>query len=311
MAVAQVQPPRRRGKRFRHFALAALLLLTLMVGYGVYLLRSTPPHWQLREAFLDAHTPEQIDQLADAARGKIETDALQDLDDYRAKLLASAGLTEAEYALPDDQIPEEKRRLKALIRDELKQVRINNAMKIRLSNDELQALVAKELNNWMNDRGYVMPRQITEPMMAVRDRQMILAFKLNADGFEQIFSGFFHVEIHANGYATLKLDELQAGELPVPTGNITQYLLTETNNNPSMKKVGKWLSKLEDLQFKPVLELEHSRRARVQALRALDSGVEVSVIVQDAETYRAENRRLAGVDTNDGDSPDRSLYRGK
>ena len=54
--------------------------------------------------------------------------------------------------------------------------------------------------------------------------------------------------------------------------------------------MGRWLSKLERLVFKPVMELEHRHRARVEACQVHEKGIGLRVRVQDHRTYRAANQ---------------------
>ena len=153
--------------------------------------------------------------------------------------------------------------------------------------DELRALVAARFDEWMESRGYVMPKGITDPTIAIDGNTLILAFEYRTPHFSQVISAKFDLEIEADGMALLTLEEFLAGSLPVPVHAIGRYLAEQVpGDDEGVAKVGEWLGKLEQLRFKPVLELKHRRRAQVTAYDVVDGGIELTVRIQDYRTYK-------------------------
>ena len=86
------------------------------------------------------------------------------------------------------------------------------------------------------------------------------------------------------------MDRFQAGKLPVPIRSIGQQLSSKSGRGKDLAtQVGRWLSKLERIEIKPVIELEHGRWARVLAYQVHDGGVDLKLRIQDRRTYRAAN----------------------
>ena len=73
------------------------------------------------------------------------------------------------------------------------------------------------------------------------------------------------VTIGGDGLSLLELGTFTAGRLPIRAASIGRYLRNKAGNSETIARVGEWLGKLEAVKFKPVLELEHCRRARVVA----------------------------------------------
>lgn len=147
----------------------------------------------------------------------------------------------------------------------------------------------------MLDRGYVKPKEIEDPMIVVEDDNLVMAFKLKAGKFDAIISGKFNLRILDNGMAELKLKRFLVGKLPVPADSLGEHLRRQSGGDLRAEKVGEWLGKLQHMEVKPVIELEHRRRARVMDYKILKQGLELTVRIQDHKTYKAMNGALADV----------------
>jgi hypothetical protein len=275
----QTKPARpRRLRRFmKRAVLLTLLLVTLAVAAMTYLARSEPAYWKEHRAFIRQSSPEQIDRLAQEVQTQLDT--LTNLGITQAK--ADQFTSGSAGAGQDNVKPED--------------VRINEDQTLTLTNPQLAAVVQTRLDQWMKERGYVRPKEITDPMVAVDDGKLVMAFELDAGGFTSIISGKFKLTIQDDGMAELSLKRFLVGKLPVPANAIGEHLRKKSGNDERAAKVGDWLEKLQHFKFKPVLELEHRRRARVQDYKLLESGLELTVRIQDHKTYKAMNQALAGV----------------
>lgn len=254
-------PKPRRRRRWVRIVLLLLLIPVLALGVAIYLLRSEPEHWRRREAFRESTTP--------AEREAIVQDVRLRLDD-----LSSIGIE-------DGRDPSE--------------VRIDKVVQVVVSEPEINALIESQLQAWMDDRGYVMPNEVRDPMVAIEQPQLVMAFEVAVSGYSQILSAYFDVEMLDDGQAEMKLDAFEAGQLPVPSQQLGKWLRRQSGSE-SLAQAGEWLSKLDSLQFKPVIELEHRRRARIEAFDVLSDGVELTVRVQDHRTYKDQNAAMAAVE---------------
>ncbi len=276
------------GKTIKRLVLLTLLAATIAASVIVYLARSEPAYWKEHQRFLQESTPAQIEQLAKQV-------------DTQLDALANLGLN-ATATLPPQpptgtaNTPNNNGSTQTKIKPQ--DVRINTDQTITLTNDQLAAVVQTRMGQWMDDRGYVKPAEITNPMVTVDDGNLVMAFQFQIGRFTQIVSGKFGLTIQNDGMAELSMKRFLVGKLPVPTDAIGEHLRKKTGGDPRAAQVGEWLEKLQHMEFKPVIELDHRRRARVQNYKLLDHGLELTVRIQDHKTYKAMNQVLAGVTTN-------------
>jgi uncharacterized protein YpmS len=278
------KPKRSLGKTIKRLTLLALLAVAVTAGVIFYLARSEPAYWKEHQQFLRESTPQQIERLAEQV-------------DTQLTALANLGLDEAA-----SQAETATQTLDSLAVDESKptktkpeDVRINTDKTITLSNDQLAAIVQTRMDEWMNDRGYIKPPEITDPLITVDGGDLVMAFAFEVGGFSSVISGKFGLKIRDDGKATLAMKRFLVGRLPVPADAIGEHLRQKSGGDERAAKVGEWLEKLQELEFKPVIELEHRRRARVQSYVLHDHGLEITVRVQDHKTYKSMNKALAGV----------------
>jgi len=275
----QQSKPRKLRKLIKRTILLSLLTLTIVAVVMFYLARSEPAHWKEHQAFIHQTSPEQIAQLTDDVQSQLD-------------LLANLGIDQSKnhettsFSIGDDPLLEG-------VRPE--DVHINQDQTLTLTNDQLAAVVQTRLDGWMQERGYIKPPEIKDPMIAVDDGKLVMAFELDAGGFKSVISGKFELTIKEDGTAELSLKRFLVGKLPVPANAIGEHLRKQSNGDERAAKVGDWLEKLQQFTFKPVLELENRRRARIQDYKLLDKGLELTVRIQDHKTYKAMNQALAGV----------------
>ncbi len=286
------------GRIIRRTALFALVVVALTVGTAFFLARSEPAHWKQHQQFLAETSPKQIEELA----GQVED---------KLKELANLGLEEAvgshgsvtswvqSLTRPDDTpIDDEARAEPAQTNIKPEDVRINVEKTITLNNEQLAAVIQTRMDEWMQERGYIKPDEIKDPMIAIKDGKLVMAFLIQSGPFSAVISGKFTLNILDNGMAELILNRFLVGQLPVPADALGEHLRESSGGDKRAAQVGEWLGKLQYLQVKPVLELEHRRRARVMDYKILDDGLELQVRVQDHKTYKLMNNALAGVPTD-------------
>lgn len=293
-------PTKKKSKLRLLFKAAFALVIVLAVGSAVvfYLARSEPGYWKEHQKLLSETTPQQLEQLAEQVEGQLDA-------------LAALGLNKSlEDMAPESQTAEES--LDALAssdedatdhahaarpKTKPEDVHINVDKIVSLNNKQLAAFVQTRLDDWMAERGYVKPEEIKDPMVRVSDGDLVMAFLIQTDIISQVVSGRFDLVIRADGYAELTMERFLVGNLPVPANAISEHLQNSTGDKRAAE-AGQWLSKLQYLEFKPVIKLDHRRRARVQDYQLMDNGLELTVRVQDHKTYKAMNTALAGVATD-------------
>jgi uncharacterized protein YpmS len=286
---------KRRGLRF---VLRVVVTLTVLVAVGsavvIYLARTEPTYWKEHQKLLNESTPEQLENLAEEVDSQIQALAALGLD---ANDREADAVTQSLNALVGSSKHDSSQNESAeLEQDRVKpeDVLINVDQTITLNNEQLAAVMQTRMDDWMQERGYVKPDEITDPMIAVDDGNLVMAFELQAGTIAQVISGRFDLKIRDDGIAELTMERFLVGSLPIPANAIGEHLSSITTDDRAIK-AGKWLEKLQYMQFKPVLELDNRRRARVQSYKLFDKGLELTVRVQDHKTYKLMNKALAGV----------------
>ncbi len=269
-------PKRRSIKTFFKIVVTLVLFFAVATAIVVFLARSEPAYWQENQTFLRGSSPKQIEQLAEQV-------------DVQLQALANLGFGGAQ---DQADVPTD---IDGAAKAKLEDIHINTDQTITLTNDQIAAVVQTRVDQWMSDRGYVKPTEITDPMVAVDSGKLVMAFKLQLGGISQVISGKFDLTIRNDGMAELSMSSFLVGKLPVPAKAIGEHLRNQSGGDQRAVQVGQWLEKLQHMEFRPVIELEHRRRARVQDYKILKDSLELTVRIQDHKTYKAMNRALAGV----------------
>ncbi|MEM6751065.1 MAG: hypothetical protein AAF612_11395 [Planctomycetota bacterium] len=277
---------RRRGwfrRRWKTLALSAAGLSLVAGLSGVAALRASPSVWREHQAFLERTNPEQRAALVASAMRKLDAAAERGMASRDAHAAAEAVESDGGVAGVA---------ARALRPDER---RLDLSTRVVLTNDELAALVSEKYEAFLRQRGFQKPADVHDPMLAVRDGDLVLAFEYSVNGFSTVFSGEFELVFLADGMAELRLRSLSAGNLPLPATGVADFLSSHHPGEARVKwdRVAGWIGKLRGLEFRPVLELEHRRRARVTGYEVLEEGVAVDLRLQDHATYKEMNLALA------------------
>lgn len=168
---------------------------------------------------------------------------------------------------------------------------IDETFELRLTNEELVAVVGETFETWALQRGYEVPTHITAPLIVARDGELAIAFQVSTSSWQQVFSGYVDLRFDRDGMALGRVDELTAGSLPISVAAVGQMLKDQlpASEEHLAETIGHWLAELEGFRFRPVLELKQRRRARVVSLVVGDGSVNVTMRVQDHLTYKQHN----------------------
>ncbi len=238
-------------------------------GLTVYLLRRPPAVWNQAQQILEQHTPEEREQQVDAITQRLVSTLIDE--------------PESSSALPAFGPANE-------------QAGFDQTAELELSNEELVALAQDMFDEWAGQRGYEVPTQITRPVVLAVDGRLAIAFKITTTNWSQVFSGYVELEFQPDGMAVGRVDGLIAGSLPVSVVEVGELLRKQLPQGEEAlaDRIGEWIAQLESFEFRPVLELEHRRRARVLAMAVGADTVALTMRVQDHRTYKRHNTLLAG-----------------
>lgn len=254
--------------------IVSVAALVLAVGVPVYLLQLPPPAWRKVQAVLGTTTPEMRETVATNVKHRIVD--LVDTDSAGFRPLNEAdgpwlGASQSITEVPVDAFTD-----------------------LKMTNSELLMVVNDFFVQWSQQRGYIVPGGVNTPSVIAVDGKLILAWMIETPYWQQVFSGEVSLDFKPDGMAVGKVENLYAGSLPLSiltVGEMLRLQMPESEHEMA-DRLGRWLAKLDHFEFRPTIELDHRRRARVVAMKVEDSGVSVRLRVQDHQTYRAHNELL-------------------
>ncbi|MEM1353920.1 MAG: hypothetical protein AAGC44_08445 [Planctomycetota bacterium] len=263
--VAEGKPPRpdrpRRKGRWRRRILYTLLLL-VMVFAGMFALTRRPPAaWREYQHLITQTTRQERQRTVSKVMDGLEKE------------------------LPP--VPEQ------FTVQEIAGVKIDQTLTLTLDNQELSALTLEWFDTWTRQRGFVPPPEMRPPIIVALDGKLKMAFAVRHDDWSQVFGGEVRLMFQEDGLAIGSVHGFQVGSLPVPLHQVGQVLGDDLDYETA-RKIGAWVRKLEHFEFRPVLELEHRRRARVIRMQIHDDNtITLALRVQDHETYKRHNAQMA------------------
>jgi len=177
--------PRRKRSTARLLLLtgSAVLLLTIagltVAGVVMYWMwQSTPAHWQAVQRFKATHDPRDIERMA----ASVENHAAMRLSDIDTD--ATNGVS---------------------------------TRTLRLSFNQINAWLDRRLDDWLANQGAAMPDGLEDLMLTSKDGDLVLALRARNAQVDQVFSFVFAVNVQPDGRVRLKIKEVLAGTLPMPT----------------------------------------------------------------------------------------------
>lgn len=265
----------KKKKWLKRGLIAGALTLVLGAGLTVYLLQRPPAVWREAQQVLDNTTEVSRKEITDRVVQRLSLLVNQSLADEptkRVNIYGEHGQAVNPTGLSDRPL--------------------DRTVKLTLTNEEMIAVVNETFVQWTNDRGYIIPGGVNDPVVLARGGQLVVAFMIDTPRWQQVFTGDLSLDFEQDGMANGSVDQLYAGSLPMSVlsfGELLRVNLPEQDAD----RLGEWLANLEGFHFRPVLEIEHRRRARVLSVDVGDRDVTMLLRVQDHMTYKQHNGLMA------------------
>mgnify|MGYP001820023715 CR=1 FL=1 len=249
------------------------LALVLGAGLTVYLLHRPPAVWREAQALLDQTTATQRAELAEGVMQRLSTAA----DRLRADLDPVFGVGSKADPVSFSTL--------------LASQSVDETFEVELSNQELLSVASEWTGKWFAQRGFEPPQQMSQPVVMIQGGELMIAFKLAVGSWEQVFSGRLTMRFEAHGMAYGSVTQLTAGSLPMSVATVGDWVAKQLPSSQASlaEKMGRWIAELEGFEFRPVLELEHRRRARVIAMQRNKESLVMTMRLQDHSTYKKHN----------------------
>lgn len=249
------KPDRRARRRFGCVIAAMLVVMAVLlaVGIGRGMWQSEPAYWTQNQAFIQHTSKAKLTDLADRAFNRI----LGELSSSRGYQAGGSGKWRP-------------------VSDDVLGVRM-----IRLGFDEANAWLAERLDDWLVNQQRQLPAGLSEPMLTSESGQLVVAFRYRGGDIDQVFSVLLSLEFLEDGRATLSVEGVRGGRLPLPTDYVFKHLPGAARGSGGAGESGGDDAKrsqaiavlLGQQPFDPVLPIDGSRRARIIGLEVDDEGL--------------------------------------
>jgi len=256
--------PRRRSLKRVGCVGVLLLVVTILiaaVGIGRSLWQSEPKYWVLNQWFLEQTPQPELAGMAD----RVFNRALSELS-------GSSGYKPVEQS-GDHPSSDDAPRVRT----------------IRVDFNEANAWLDQKLGDWMLNQGRTMPPGVSTPMIASHGDQLAIAFRYESEEIAKVFSVFLSLKFVEDEQATLQIEGVRGGRLPIPVDMVIDQLPSAEGDdyNASPGPPGLLGMLLEGRPFDPILPIDGTRQARIIGLSVDDTGL---MLTLEAEPSRSKDK---------------------
>jgi len=274
--------------------LGGVAVAVLGAGLTVYLLQRPPAVWRAAQAILNETTDAQRAELAEGVMQRLSSaaDRLGPEHDPLFGVEFKADPTQLSTILASQSVDE--------------------TFELELSNNELLSVASQWADKWAKQRGFEMPSQMSQPVVMIQNGELMIAFELVVGSWQQVFSGQVSLRFDPDGMTHGSVSELTAGSLPLSVATVGDWVAKKlpSRESETADRIGQWVAELEDFEFRPVLELEYRRRARVIAMQFRQDSLVMTMRLQDHRTYKAHNALMKAGTVAVNDALHRALLDG-
>ena len=213
--------------RYRRILLFLIVVLTLSGGWAYWLWRSEPAYWQQRRSFFEQHTPQERMALAESVEQRI----LATLSDVS---ISAAGESKDAADSGTDKDKDT----------------------VFLTMDEINAWIDQRLYEWAANQGSVIPEFITNPMLAIDDDELVIAFLYDSPSMQQVFSITCDVVLE-DDQAVIKVLNVSGGRLQIPAVRVASRAVGQVQGKESemAQMTDRITEAFDGMAFDPILKL--------------------------------------------------------
>lgn len=147
---------------------------------------------------------------------------------------------------------------------------------IRIEEAEANAWLQHRVRGWARSAGVEIPSQVGQAAVWTEDDNIVLAVKIDVEGFSQVIGATISLNVTPDGAMTAKVASVQAGRLPMPTQTLIEQ--SGITSHPDFEQVAPWIDKaINGMSFEPVHPVDETRQVRVLGVEVQDDAVEILV----------------------------------
>jgi len=204
-----------RKRRVNWLALGSVLLgfiaLLCIVGVVlVYLWASVPSYISESQQFLRSKSKVELEQIADSLENRFSSE-LTGLRSGTHSATFAGGSQDptGSNSASGDELSQDFESMMAAANQPTTRT-------IEMDVNEINAWIMTKSPQWLENEDYRLPQQVTSPMIAIDKGKPVVAFQFNEDEISQWVSLVMDVQVMPSGEATVKIDSVKGGNLPMP-----------------------------------------------------------------------------------------------
>ena len=145
---------------------------------------------------------------------------------------------------------------------------------ITLHLDDINAWLDQRLERWLANQGLSLPPEVGDVMVTSQGGNLVLAFYVQTERIEQVFSMFFDLSVNDADQAQLKLKAIRGGRLRVP-GDMVLDLVNQAAPGEALDVL------MGRETIEPILQIDNSRQLRIRAIDVFDDRIEMRVVTEE------------------------------
>lgn len=271
---------------------AALIALALIPLAGWYMLSQAPANYTAYRDQIRTSDPRQIKAIAQGLQNAVLGD-----------LIANASQENANETNESADTPANSNATKIIngmkVQDLGTDEQGRALRRVELGPEQVNAWLAASFSEWLEYRDFDMPTEIRSPMVAVANGKTTLFFTFESESFSQVFQSEFDMKMDEKGMATMKLDNMQAGRVPVPVNAVGGLVGKAAGHNGTADRASQWIGKIQNYSFKPAMKLPDGLKAQIIQYQANGDRLTLTLRI---ERYRPSTQKTKVAKTESDDT---------
>lgn len=153
--------------------------------------------------------------------------------------------------------------------------------------DEANAWLRQRFPQWVENRGQQMPPELMDPMLAIEEDLLVLAFQIETDERTSLVSLLVDVEFNEDGTGIFRLANVRLGRQDLPLQWLINKISAYDNSYADLAANAQGLT--EGLPFEPVFAMPGSqdRLVRVRDMRLLEDENTIELDIEPTRQHAA------------------------
>ena len=153
----------------------------------------------------------------------------------------------------------------------------SGAQTVTITLDEAISWLRQRFPQWIENSGHSLPPEVMDPMLAIEDDLLVMAFRIDTDERTNLVSLLWDIDFNDDGTGTLRLANVRLGTLDMPLKLIFDQVSAYDSSYADLAANAQSLT--EGVPFEPVFTLPGSqdRTVRIRDMRLQENAIELDI----------------------------------